>query len=84
MRYIFLAILCYILFRLIKALFPGSGKGEMDVMPFDKRPDEDEMVKDPYCKLYIPKKDAYQAKINGESLYFCSRECIEKYKEGRV
>jgi YHS domain-containing protein len=37
------------------------------------------MVMDPSCHVYIPKLEAITAKIAGETIYFCSKECKEKY-----
>ncbi len=39
------------------------------------------MVQDPYCKTYIPLKDAIKKSINGEDFYFCSMECYEKFEQ---
>jgi len=78
-RLIVFIILCYILYRLVKSL----------VLPSPKKPGKpsirsnetitDEMIMDPYCHVYIPKKEAITAKIAGETIYFCSKECKEKY-----
>jgi YHS domain-containing protein len=41
---------------------------------------QDEMVQDPACKVYLPKR---QAKVlntsNGMNYYFCSTQCREKF-----
>ena len=80
-RIILLAILFYILYRLVKSLLlPSSQK-------FGKQAGQgnkiitDEMVSDPYCNVYIPKHDAIKTKIAGKTLYFCSKECKKKYLE---
>jgi YHS domain-containing protein len=39
------------------------------------------MVMDPSCHVYIPKLEAITAKIAGETIYFCSKECKKKYLE---
>lgn len=41
---------------------------------------ESEMVKDPHCKTYIPKASAVRARIDGRDYYFCSKECMTKFK----
>lgn len=80
-RFVIFAILCYILYRLIKSLaLPSSRKaGE----PF--RPSgtviTDEMVIDPQCKVYIPKREAITANVAGKTLFFCSKACKKKYSE---
>ena len=81
LRYIFLFILFFLLYRLVKALFSSSTKRNIEIVPPGKGPGEDEMVQDPSCGMYIVKEDAYPVKIKGESLYFCSKECLEKYKK---
>ena len=43
---------------------------------------DDIMVKDPACGVYLPESDAIKAKIKGETHYFCSEECIAKFKRG--
>ena len=42
---------------------------------------ESEMVKDPICKTYIPKDSAIWIHIEGSSYYFCSRQCMKKFKQ---
>jgi YHS domain-containing protein len=41
----------------------------------------DEMVKDPVCEVYNPKRNAVAATFSGEEHFFCSRECMLKFKE---
>ena len=84
MRFIFLLILLYLLYRFIRVLFYPSTKRNIDIITPNERLDEDEMVKDPYCETYVPIRNSYSANINGESLYFCSTECLEKYKEEKA
>jgi uncharacterized protein len=42
---------------------------------------EGEMVKDPYCETYIPRDSAIRARIDGRDHYFCSKECLRKFKD---
>lgn len=42
----------------------------------------EELVQDPYCQTYIPKKSAIKKKIAGKLYYFCNRECMENYMNG--
>ena len=44
----------------------------------------EDMVEDPCCGTFIPKSQALEKKAGGKKLYFCSRECWQKYKsEGK-
>ncbi len=40
---------------------------------------DDVMVKDPVCNVYIPKRLAVTIDVEGETLYFCSEKCKNKY-----
>jgi len=80
MRHIILIILIILFYYLVKSFFSPpkasqkKGYGETVI--------EDEMVKDPSCGVYIPKKEALEKKIKGQKYYFCSKECFEKFKQG--
>jgi YHS domain-containing protein len=39
----------------------------------------EEMVRDPQCGVYVPVTSAIRKKAGGEMVYFCSKECEEKY-----
>ena len=50
--------------------------------PGKKAPAEiqDEMVQDPVCKTYVPKRVALEGnRSDGQKEYFCSVECREHY-----
>jgi YHS domain-containing protein len=38
-----------------------------------------EMVQDPVCKVYIPKKESLTTVHSGTAYFFCSKECLEKF-----
>lgn len=80
-RFIIFAILCYVLYRLIKSLALPSPTTSKKSFTQSHGTITDEMVMDPHCRVYIPKREAITAKIGGETLYFCSNECKKKYLE---
>jgi YHS domain-containing protein len=41
----------------------------------------EDLVEDPLCHTYVPVSNAYRLSSEGETLYFCSRECLETYTE---
>lgn len=84
LRFIFFMILCYFLYKLIRGILFLPTKNSQDIVSSHEGPNEDEMMKDPYCELYISKRDACSAKIKGEVLFFCSKECLEKYRKERA
>ena len=77
MRFIIYAILAYILYRLLKGVF-GTGKelsrGGSNGGVID------EMVQDPLCKTYIPRRESLRRVIGGQEYFFCSSECADKFK----
>ncbi len=84
MRLILLAILLYVLYKVVKgflwkgpAQFQDTSRGGGDVS---------EMVQDPFCKTFVHVKDAQRRLIGGKEYFFCSTECadkfIKKHKEG--
>ena len=55
---------------------PLSGNAPMQV--------DDEMIKDPVCGSYFPRRDAVTMEIRGRTLLFCSTECRDRYIEERT
>ena len=43
------------------------------------RSEPEELVQDPYCQTYIPKRFAMKKKMAGRLYYFCSQECMKNY-----
>ncbi|MFC1896482.1 hypothetical protein ACFL0Q_07480 [Thermodesulfobacteriota bacterium] len=43
---------------------------------------DDVMVKDPFCEVYFPKRQGFEAEVNGQTVYFCSAECRDRYLSG--
>lgn len=76
LRLIILAILLYILYRLVKGSFKQDRETSRD------RADGviDEMVQDPYCKTYIPRRQAVRRVHGGSEIFFCSEECADKFE----
>ena len=44
---------------------------------------DDVMVKDPFCKTYFAKKQGIKSVIDGQTHYFCSSTCRDKYLEAK-
>lgn len=43
-------------------------------------PQGGELKLDPVCGTYIPESTAVTLKVRGETIYFCSAACRDKYK----
>jgi uncharacterized protein len=68
-----------VLYRAAKSLFGqsqnrgrsgGGGVGE---------PVDDVMIQDPQCGVYFPQSRAVVLHKGGQTLYFCSEECRDRY-----
>ena len=79
LRIILISVIFYLLLRFLKLLFlkPPVNKNPMD-QNFSGQVNE--MVQDPECKTYIPKNNSLSLQISGTTYYFCSRECMNKFK----
>lgn len=76
LRVIILAILLYILYRLIKGVF----KKDRDITGGRADGVIDEMVQDPFCRIYIPRRQAVRRVHEGNEMFFCSEECADKFE----
>lgn len=41
--------------------------------------EQEELVQDPVCKVFIPRRNALVARKGGETFYFCSEGCRKKF-----
>jgi len=76
LRFILFAILFFILYYVLQYLLKGilSPRKRMD-----RGSEPEELVQDPNCQTYIPKRSAIKKKIAGNVLYFCKKECLKNY-----
>ena len=76
LRWIILIIVGYLIYRFLRG-FLASPKPPKRNPP---REIQDEMVQDPVCKVYLPKRQAVvHTDPKGEMHYFCSTQCREKF-----
>lgn len=41
----------------------------------------EETHRDPVCGVYVAEEDAVVGRVEDKRVYFCSMECLEKYRE---
>lgn len=76
LRWIIILIVLYLVYRIVIRI------GRLKVPPGNKAPAEiqDEMVQDPVCKTYIPRRVALEGnRPDGQKVFFCSTECRDNY-----
>jgi uncharacterized protein len=77
LRLLIIGILIYLLYVLGKGLFrkdKGIHRGSPDTGVID------EMVRDPVCETYIPKRQAIRRVIDNKEFFFCSKECADRFE----
>jgi YHS domain-containing protein len=80
LRVVIAFLIFYLLYRAAKMLFlPAKGKSDRP-STFREAITGEDLVEDPYCHTYVPLSSAYKVSIKGKTLYFCSRECFERYR----
>jgi uncharacterized protein len=74
-RLITILILVGIIYWVVKrALFTVQGREDRSAGA------EEEMFQDPVCGCYIPKNQSFSVSYRGKKLFFCSKECFQKYQ----
>jgi YHS domain-containing protein len=44
----------------------------------------EELVRDAFCRTYIPKRSALKKRIAGADHYFCSRDCLKRFLQRNI
>jgi len=84
LRFIITLLLVYLFYRLVSSiLFPKRKTTRFPGQPPSGNKVIDEMVKDPVCGVYVPKREAVTASSKGETIYFCSPKCRQRYLEAK-
>ena len=79
-RLLFLFLLAYLFFRIVKGVLSLLGSGQELKRGRDAENVIDEMVQDPACKTYIPRREAIKKVVQGQEYFFCSKECARKFE----
>jgi YHS domain-containing protein len=79
-RFLALAVLAFLVFLIIRAsvhaFLGGLRSGRRPEIP---RPGRDDLVKDPICETYIPRRKAITRGSGPATRYFCSAACADKF-----
>ena len=69
-------ILIYLLYKLVSGWKAVTGPSKKNLPAAGE-----DLVEDPLCHTYVPVSHACRVSIEGKTLYFCSRKCLETYTE---
>jgi uncharacterized protein len=79
--------LFYLIYRVLKGLMSPAPlnrfKGSRPHRDTESGSDPEELIRDPNCGVYLPRKQGIAALIGGRVSYFCSEECKRQYIENR-
>jgi YHS domain-containing protein len=78
-RFIIIAITSYLGFKIVQKL--ASKFFGREIAGADPRPEvpAEELVQDPVCKVFVPRRNALKAQKNGVDYFFCSEGCRLKF-----
>lgn len=76
-RLLILLLMVYIGYRVMKTLLAGT-RAENRRAPDDGA---SPTHRDPVCGVYVPEDDAVVGTLEGTKHYFCSMDCLEKFRE---
>jgi YHS domain-containing protein len=71
--FIFLLLTLYYALHVLIKDTPSFGR------TIKRKNEAEELVQDPYCQTYIPKRSALRKRLFGRNYYFCKKECLEKF-----
>jgi YHS domain-containing protein len=77
MRFIIYLVLAYVAYRVLKGIIGPKDR----ISRSENGSVIDEMVQDPQCKMYIPRREAIEKTIDGKTYHFCSDACAIRFLE---
>ena len=80
-RFILLTILFFIFYTVLSALLRVLGKTSSSADSSAPDAEIGNMVECCECGTYVPESDIIRRKIHTETKEFCSRECLQKFKQ---
>lgn len=78
-RILIYALIAYLIYRLVKGVFTPK----KEIQSTRSSGVIDEMVQDPFCKTYVPRRESVKRVIGGQEHFFCSKECADKFHSER-
>ena len=78
-RLILYGILFYVGYRILKPWVASLLQSSKEDPHGQSSSQEAELIRDPQCGTYFLTHRGVEARIGGRTVYFCSRECRDKY-----
>ena len=78
-RFIILAAVAYVFYRALKRWMIGGGGANIGQRKTTDGGVDDVLIQDPVCQTYFARRDGVHLRHEGRDVYFCSRQCRERY-----
>jgi uncharacterized protein len=78
-RLVILALTGYLGYKVFQKVLPWLLRSQIPSQPRQPEVTTDELVQDPICKVFIPRRNALVAKKDGQDFFFCSEGCRKKF-----
>ena len=76
-------IIPLLLFLVVRSLISGWFRGGRSTpvrrKPVEQMPQSTELKRDPVCGTYVSSAGGFTRIIKGETVYFCSKDCRDKF-----
>ncbi len=81
-RLVILALTGYLSYKVLQKVLPWFLRSQIPPQPRQPEVAADELVQDPICKVFIPRRNALVVKKDGQNFFFCSEGCRKKFLKG--
>jgi YHS domain-containing protein len=79
LQFLLLMVLLLLLRAIVAKIFSPSSSGKISSRPQSEPAPAGELKKDPVCGTYVSAAGSVTRTVKGETIYFCSPECRDKY-----
>jgi YHS domain-containing protein len=83
LKLLFLIGILYAIFKIRKFMKQIGGSVNRGLSEMADHQIDDIMIQDPVCEIYFPRREGFHLNDNGKNLYFCSKECRDRYLMGK-
>lgn len=80
-RLLLFVLLAYALYRFLRWMRKSNASGSQEGEGGGGAVDE--MVQDPVCEIYVPRRDSVKRVIRGKTFFFCSEKCASRFEVER-
>ena len=78
-RLVLLALTGYLGYKVLQKVLPWLWRPQIPRQRPQPEVQADELVQDPVCKVFIPRRNALLARKDGQDYFFCSEGCRKNF-----